>query len=561
MAQGVIVKVFRLLAAHCLLAGIALPAFSTDAALFYWFEYTGRDPIYSAPLPEGSFHNPVLAGYYPDPSVTRVGDKYYLVNSTFTHWPGIPIHESRDLVHWKLIGHALNDPKQVNFDNLRVSAGVFAPAIEYHDGTFYVINTLVDAGGNFFVTAKDPRGPWSDPVWLKEIDGIEPSFFFDEDGKAYVVNNGPPEGTPLYDGHRAIWIQQFDVAAQKLTGPRQVIVNGGVDLTRKPIWIEGPHLYRINGWYYLMCAEGGTERNHSEVIFRSKSPWGPFAPYAANPILTQRDLPADRPDAVTNSGHADLIQMKDGSWWALFLASRPYRDYLFNTGRETFLLPVTWQDGWPIILGHGKAIPTTLPGPKAMKPRATGDALAGNFTRREDFRGAHGLGPEWITVYTPRKALPVTTHELGLFVAPERDTTLADRRNAGFIARRQQHQHFDASTELMPTAAKVESGLAAFQNETHWYFLGQRLRGEQVEVFLQRAAAGAPAVVARTSLPRPKDGKLRLRISGDGGAYSFYYDAGSGWHPLLEKDDATFLSTEIAGGFVGTVIGPYAQYE
>ncbi|HET9864219.1 MAG TPA: glycoside hydrolase family 43 protein [Steroidobacteraceae bacterium] len=554
-------KLRSLLAALCLLAGTAPPVLATDAALFHWFEYTGRDPLYAAPLPAGSFHNPVLAGYYPDPSVTRVGDKYYLVNSTFTHWPGIPIHESTDLVHWKLVGHALSDPSKVNFDGLRVSAGVFAPAIEYHDGTFYVINTLVDSGGNFFVTAKDPRGPWSDPVWLKEIDGIDPSFFFDEDGKAYVVNNGPPEGTPLYDGHRAIWIQEFDVATQKLVGPRKVLVNGGTDLAKKPIWIEGPHLYRINGAYYLMCAEGGTGPDHSEVIFRAKSPWGPFEPYAGNPILTQRDLPTDRPDPITNAGHADLVRMQDGSWWALFLASQPYRDYLFNTGRETFLLPVTWKDGWPVILGHGQVIPTTLPGPKAMKAGARGDALAGNFTRREDFKGAHALGPEWITVYTPHESNPVMTHEAGLFVAPVKDTTLADRRHSGFIARRQQHQHFDASTELLPTAGRVESGLAAFQNDKHWYFLGQRLRGDEVEMFVRRAAAGAPEVVARKSVPNRRGSPLRLRISGDGGAYSFYYDAGSGWQPLLEQDDASFLSTEIAGGFVGTVIGPYAQYE
>ena len=221
------------------------------------------------------------------------------------------------------------------------------------------------------MTAKNPRGPWSDPVWLKEIDGIDPSFFFDDDGKAFVVNNGPPEGTPLYNGHRAIWIQEFDLPANKLIGPRKVIVNGGTDLAKKPIWIEGPHLYRIKGWYYLMCAEGGTERNHSEVIFRGKSPWGPFEPYQSNPILTQRDLPADRANPVTNAGHADLVQMQDGSWWAVFLASRPYQDYLFNTGRETCLLPVHWKDGWPVILEHGKEIPYALKAPHVKCQRRT----------------------------------------------------------------------------------------------------------------------------------------------------------------------------------------------
>src|SRR4051812_3486644 len=251
-----------------LAAVAASAAHAGDGVFFKWFEYTGRDPEYSQPLPAGSFHNPILAGYYPDPSVTRVGDKYYLVNSTFTHWPGIPVHESRDLVHWKLIGHALSDPAKVSFDGLETSRGVFAPSIHFHAGTFYVINTLVDSGGNFFVTAKNPAGPWSEPVWLKEVDGIDPAFFFDDDGKAYVVNNGPPAGAPEYNGHRAIWLQEFDVAAQKLVGPRKIIVDKGADPARKPIWIEGPHLYRIQGAYYLMCAEGGTGPDHSEVVFR-----------------------------------------------------------------------------------------------------------------------------------------------------------------------------------------------------------------------------------------------------------------------------------------------------
>jgi alpha-N-arabinofuranosidase len=540
-----------------LLATSALPAFATDAAQFSWFEYTGRDPIYSAPLPKGSFHNPVLAGYYPDPSVTRVGDRYYLVNSTFAHWPGIPIHESTDLVHWKLIGHALTDPGKVSFDGLGISAGVFAPAIEYHDGRFYIVNTLVGAGGNFFVTATNPRGPWSDPVWLKGIDGIDPSFFFDTNGKAYIVNNGPPEEAPRYQGHRAIWIQEFDVRANQPIGPRKVLVNGGVDISRQPIWIEGPHLYRIDDWYYLMCAEGGTGRDHSEVVFRSKSPWGRFEPYADNPILTQRDLPENRANPVTNSGHADLVQMKDGSWWALFLASRPYQNYLFNTGRETFLLPVTWKDAWPVVLEHGKAIPTTLPGPKVMKDDAGGDALSGNFTRRDDFDGP--LGPEWIQVHVPKETW-YTLRSGSLTIKP-RKTPLTAKTNPTFLARRQQHQDFDASTELSIPEAGVAAGLAVFQNEDHWYFLGVRQRRDGLHLFIERDAGQGPATVASHVLGRAAQLPLRLRISGDGGAYTFHYDAGQGWQRLTAPDDATFLSTEKAGGFVGTVIGPYARNE
>jgi alpha-N-arabinofuranosidase len=545
--------------ATALVAGLCGAQAAAEPVSFEWFEYAGRDEAFSAPLPRGQFHNPILAGYYPDPSVVRVGEKYYLVNSTFAHWPGIPIHESSDLVHWTLIGHALADPSKVSFDNLAISRGVFAPAIDHRDGTFYIINTLVDAGGNFYVTAKDPRGPWSDPVWLKEIDGIDPSFFFDRDGKAYVVNNGPPEGKPQYDGHRAIWIQEFDVQAGKLIGPRKVIVNGGVDISKKPIWIEGPHIYRVKDWYYLLCAEGGTDRDHSAVIFRSKSPWGPWQPGPKNPILTQRDLPADRPAPVTNAGHADLVQMQDGSWWAVFLASRPYRDYLFNTGRETWLLPVQWQDGWPAILDSGKAIPYALRGPKNMPAGAeiTADALTGNFTRRDEFDLVEP-GHEWLQIHVPKRRW----FELGngrLTITPL-PVNLDARLNASFFARRQAHQRFAASTEFTPPASSgTAAGLAAYQNENYWYFFGTRRKGDSLQLFLERHAGAGMLVVKAAEVP--VTASLKLLINGDRARYSFFYDAGDGWQPLHANDDATILSTGVAGGFVGTVLGPFARQE
>jgi alpha-N-arabinofuranosidase len=531
-----------------------------DPVSFERFEYVGRDATFDLPDPNlRAFRNPILGGYYPDPSITRVGDTFYLVNSTFAHWPGIPIHASGDLVHWRLIGHALSDPTQVSFDGLGISRGVFAPSIHFHKGTYYVINTLVDAGGNFFVTAKNPAGPWSAPVWLKEIDGIDPSFFFDDNGKAYILNNGPPEGTPQYNGHRAIWIQEFDLAANKLVGPRKVIVNGGVDIAKKPIWIEGPHLYRIKGWYYLMCAEGGTEAGHSEVIFRSKSPWGPFEPGPNNPILTQRDLPSDRANPVTNAGHADLFEMNDGSWWAVFLASRPYTGFRYNTGRETFLLPVTWKDGWPMILEQGKPVPYVAQGPSTMpigKVSPAFDNLSGNFRRTEEFD--RPLGPEWIQIHVPQsKWYEVRDGALRITPLP---VALDAMRNPSFLARRQAHMNFDASTELTPPAAPgVSAGLAAFQNEKYWYFLGTRRDAGGLQVFLERRAGAGQQLFLEHLASAPKS--LRLRISGDGPHYSFFYDAGQGWKALRENDDGSILSTEVAGGFVGTVLGPFARQE
>jgi xylan 1,4-beta-xylosidase len=542
------------------LVAIAL-AGSAPTATFDWFEYTGRDAVFDTPAPPGSYRNPVLAGFYPDPSVTRAGGKFYLVNSTFAYFPCIPVFESRDLVHWKHIGNVIDRPGQLDFDGLGTSRGVFAPAIEHHDGTFYVLDTAVDSGGNFFSTAKNPAGPWSDPVWLKEIDGIDPSLFFDADGRAYIVNNGPPEGAPLYDGHRAIWIQQFDAQAGKLVGPRKVLVNGGVDFSKKPIWIEGPHLFRHDNWYYLMCAEGGTGPQHSEVILRSRSPWGPFEAYAGNPILTQRDLPEDRANPITNAGHADLVEGPDRSWWAIFLASRPYDAHQYNTGRETFLLPVTWREGWPVILPRGEPIPYVVTGPKFMTAQASQKPYGGNFTWRDEF-DSKTLNGDWLNVRVPQSAWLDLAAKPGALTIHARAEPLNTLKNPSFLGRRQQHLSFDASTQLtLPVAGRVAAGLATFQNEKFWYFLGTRRTDVGVEIFLERQKGAGMETLARLTVSHPPR-SLRLRVRGNGGTYSFSYDPdGKGWRTLRENEDGTLLSTATAGGFVGVILGPYARAE
>lgn len=526
---------------------------------FDWFEYTGRDTVFEKEALAGAYRNPILAGFYPDPSITRAGDKFYLVNSTFAYFPGIPIFESTDLVHWRQIGHVIDRPSQLRFDGLGISRGVFAPTIEYHDGTFYVLNTAVDSGGNFIVTSKDPKGPWSDPVWLPEIDGIDPSLFIDKDGRAYILNNGPPPGPPQYDGHRAIWIQEFNLAKLRLVGPRRVLVDGGVDPSTQPIWIEGPHLYLVDGLYYLVCAEGGTGPNHSQVVLRGRSPWGPFEPYRDNPILTQRDLSEDRPEPITNAGHADLVQAPDGSWWATFLATRTYDRIHYNTGRETFLLPVEWRDGWPVILDKGRTIPYVAKAPAFA--RGEGQApLSGNFTWRDEF-DQPSLDFAWIQVHVPKQAWYDLKSTPGALTMTPLAVTLAEKTNSSFLARRQQHQRFDASTALtLPKTGKVAAGMAAYQSEDYWYFLGSRRKGRDVEVFLEKKGGKQVETIASTVVRA--NGALELKITGEERAYSFYYDAdGKGWRSLFENDDGSILSTEVAGGFVGAVLGMHARVE
>jgi len=529
---------------------------------FDWFEYVGRDAAFEPPLPAGHYRNPVLAGFHADPSVVAANGKFYLVNSSFTYFPGIPVFESTDLVHWKQIGNVIDRPTQLDFDGLSVSRGIFAPTIEFHEGTFYVVTTATDSGGNFIATARDPAGPWSDPHWLPGIGGIDPSLFFDDDGKVYLLNNDEPAGPARYDGHRAIWMQEIDLARFQPVGPRRVLIDGGVEPEKNPIWIEGPHLYKREGGYYLSDAEGGTGPQHSQVVLRSREVWGPYVPYAGNPILTQRDLPADRPLPITNAGHADLVEGPDGTWWAVFLASRNYQGRHYNTGRETYLLPVAWRDGWPEILPAGKTIPYLARAPSWMQGEATQAPSTGNFVHLDEFDGT-ALASEWLRVRVPKRAWAELATRPGSLAIHPLAEDLDTLRNPAFLGRRQQHLRFDASTAMAAPTPGVAAGLAAFQSETYWYFLGvRRIEGGQLSVFLEgRDGSGSTRTLATRQIAVAD--RVRLKISGDEGDYGFAFDAGDGrgWQTVADKVDGTVLSTDRAGGFVGTLLGPFARDE
>jgi alpha-N-arabinofuranosidase len=532
----------------------ASPAQAGEAR-FAWFEYSGKD---GGPVETGQYRNPVLAGFHPDPSMVRVGDDFYLVTSTFAWFPGIPVFHSRDLVNWRQIGNAIDRPDMLDFSGLTLSRGVFAPAIEYHEGTFYILNTCVDCGGNFVITATDPAGPWSHPVWLPTVEGIDPSLFFDDDGSAWIINNRAPEGPALYDGHRALWIERFDPVELKMLGDPKMIVDGGIDLSKKPVWIEGPHIYKRNGKYYLSAAEGGTSVNHSQVILRADRVDGPYipAPGGANPILTQRDLPADRPNPVSAAGHADIVELPGGGFAATFLATRPYdydNDY-YNIGRETFMLPVDWNGEWPVILERGKPIPLVGEAPLPLQPGAA--PMTGTFTSREEF-GRADLGPEWMTM----RAAPYALDRGELVLAPG-DDGLGDLGQPAFVARRQQHNEAVAETELRFAPAEGEmAGLAALQNDDYFLTLAVlREDGRTLVRVTRRAGRGEPRTgVTVTEAPVDTTGPIRLRLSIDDGRYDFAYATGGDWQTLATDVDATHLSTRIADGFVGTMIGPFAQ--
>ncbi len=517
-----------------------------------------------AKLAKPQYENPILPGFYPDPSITRAGDDYYLINSTFAYYPGIPVWKSHDLVHWKQIGNAIDRPGMLDFSGLATSRGVFAPDISYHAGLFYIVNTCVDCGGNFLITAKDPAGPWSDPVWF-DFDGIDPSLFWDDDGtgtpdRAYLVNNGAPEGTPLYEGHRALWLQEFDPKTQKLIGPRQVVVNGGVNIAKKPVWIEGPHIFKKGGFYYLTAAEGGTEVNHSQVVLRSDKVSGPYLPYADNPILTQRDLDPARPNPVANTGHADLVETPDGQWFAAFLAVQPYQSDLFNTGRQTFMLPVTWKEGWPVILPKGEAVPLM-----ADLPNLPGQVQEPHYTRYSHHFGYSygGVTPlDWLQIRTPKSDfLTVFNDEtVGLTALPE---AIGDvQSHPAFIGLRQKHVNASFSTVInyRPLTEGDRAGILALQNDNFYIFYGLAMRdGKTVLEITRRAGPNDPrdgVVIATLAAP---SGSVNLHAEITGGTARFTYGPDAKNATIAaENVDVTNLSTTKAGGFVGTIIGLYA---
>lgn len=459
----------------------------------------------------------------------------------------------------------MNRPSQLNLDSLAVSEGLFAPAIRHHKGTFYVICTLVGRKGNFYVTAEDPKGPWSDPVWLSEINGIDPSIFFDDNGKTYIVHNAPPpDGKSLYQGHRSIRLREYSLDSNAFVGQSKLLVNGGVDITAEPVWIEAPHIFKKDDFYYLIAAEGGTGYNHSEVVFRSRSVKGPYEPYHNNPILTQRHLDPDRPNPITSTGHADMVKLPNGNWWSVFLGCRPYEDDMYNTGRETFLMPVAWKNGWPIITEGKKKVPYFHSHPEIEDKTKSQIPLSGNFTVKDDFSET-SLPHHWNFLRTVReKWYELETEKL--YIKP-RPQTIYSRTNPSFIGRRQQHQSFKASVslsyQLFDTSETI--GMIAFQNEKHYLLAGKRKnRDNKTVVYLERASGkvqdGRPLTIAKQPLEM-NGSDLFLKIEGSGRYYSFFYKTNKEdeWIPIREKVDAGLLSTKVAGGFVGTYLGMYAS--
>lgn len=534
-----------------------------NAPLFSQFVYEGNDQVYiDNPLGPDEFYTPILQGCYPDPAIVRRGDDYFMVHSSFAMFPGVPIFHSKDLVNWKQIGHVLDRKSQLKVYDSGISAGIYAPAIKFNpfNETFYMITTQFAGGiGNMVVKTKDPFQGWSDPYKLN-FEGIDPSMFFDDDGKAYVVHNDAPDaGKELYSGHRVIKIWDYDLEKdQVIAGTDKIIVDGGVDITKKPIWIEMPHIYKKDGRYFLMCAEGGTGGWHSEVIFVSDSPRGPYVPAPNNPILSQRYLNPNRPNRVEWAGHADLVEGPGGKLYGVFLAIRPNEKNRVNIGRETFILPVDWSGEFPVFENGLVPMQPKLKMPAGVvnKTGTEGYFPNGNFTFTENFT-TEKLDYRWIGMRGPREDFISVTRR-GLQIRPF-ETNIKEVRPISSLFKRQMHQRFTASTvlEYTPRSEKDLAGMVCYQSELFNYVFGVTKKGKDFYLVLQRTERGKSTIIASEKIDVKKP--IHLQIDADGDNYNFNYSInGTDYTTLGGTVSGDILSTNVAGGFTGNLIGLYA---
>lgn len=527
-----------------------------------------------------TFRNPILRGGYPDPSITRVGDDYYIVNSTFEYFPGLPVHHSTDLVNWELAGYGIQDPDfyrdAVNLVDVQSNGGIHAPSIRWHDGLFYIITTNVYNPGagqptrmvNFIITAEDVAGPWSEPVVIEGAPGIDPDIFFDDDGRVwYVGNHGPPD--PEFAGQGEIWLQELDPENLQLIGERHFLWRGACDGT----WAEGPHIYKRDGRYYLLIAEGGTSYNHAVMIAVSDDITGPYISNDRNPILTSRNLSYS--NWVHSTGHADMVELADGRWYMVALGKRSDEQGDSNMGRESHLVPVAWEREpfpwkevkyeWPVVAPETGRVErfTPLPFEGALQHRNdafTDDFDTGTLDLQWNFRRVPMPG-----IYS----LAERPGHLRLYAHPN---VIAERGRAALMGVRQQESDFEYSARMAfsPQQDNVEAGVSLFQKDRNYLNFTVLRRGEENVLRLLLAEDRQEPNTVEERVLEGYEGEIVFRVVSKDSRYVYEYslDRGNSFARFAETDAARLLSMGYTGAYLGvyssgngTDSGEYADFD
>lgn len=515
-----------------------------------------------------TFTNPILRGGYPDPSICRIGSNYYLVNSSFEYFPGLPIHHSKDLVNWELVGYGLHREEQatgaVNLVDVQSNGGIHAPTIRCRDGRFYIITTNVylPPGAdqetefvNFVITAEDIAGPWSEPHVLDGAPGIDPDLFFDDDGRVWYVGTHAPD-EPNFPGEGEIWLQEVDPDAWQLIGERHFLWRGACG----GVWAEGPHMYKRDGRYYLLIAEGGTSYDHAVTVAVSDEITGPFHSNPRNPILSSRHLSYD--NWVNSTGHADIVELPDGRWYMVALGIRGDEARSSNMGRETHLIPMTWEREpyewketkylWPVIAPDTGSVErhTSLPFPDA--PQVRRNEFIDEFDDVE-------LGLQWNFRRVPLPDSVSLDARDGYLRLATRPATIAERGRASLMGVRQIESDFvyRAKMEFSPTRDDVEAGINLFQKDDKYLSFTVIREDGRDQLRLVRAQPDASPVSVEQIAIDTYDGDIVFRVSSRAGRYRFEYslDDGGSFVPFAETAADHILAH---GSYTGAYLGIYA---
>ncbi|MBB5872772.1 xylan 1,4-beta-xylosidase [Allocatelliglobosispora scoriae] len=510
----------------------------------------------------GTIRNPVLSGFHPDPSILRVGDDYYLATSTFEWYPGVGVHHSRDLVHWRPLGGIITERRLLDLRGCGDSNGVWAPDLSYADGMFHLVYSDVAsfASGywdpqNFLITAPSIDGPWSDPVPLHGH-GFDASLFHDDDGTSWLLALNA-DWRPGRDRFNGIEIQQYDRAERRLVGKARVIFGGTeAGLT------EGPHLYKHDGWYYLVTAEGGTSWEHQVTVARSRHLLGPYTADPSGPLLTS----VGRPDLrLQKAGHGSLVQTQTGQWYLAHLAARPYTPLgSCVLGRETAIQRVDWPaGGWPSIPGGVPADDVAGPDlPPAPWPAAPAT----------DTFDAPALGPLWSTLRRPATPdwVDLTSRPSHLRIVGGQSPV--GRQAPSLVARRVGSTRCSLETvvDFDPTGHRHLAGVTGYYNTGNWYY-AYLTRADDGRRLLELLACDSGRLTAYPQLGVDvgESARVGLRVTFDGPVVRFAYRLGDVWTDLPIEFDATILSDEHAAividgepaawGFTGAFLGLWVQ--
>ncbi|HOQ05080.1 MAG TPA: glycoside hydrolase family 43 protein [Anaerohalosphaeraceae bacterium] len=494
----------------------------------------GIVPLGSSGGAQSTFRNPILRGMNPDPSICRVGEDYYLVTSSFEYFPGLPIYHSKDLVHWKLIGYALTRESQNPLRGCDAGGGQYAATIRCHQGTFYISGTNYGGKGTqgvFYVTAENPAGPWSEPHWLGYW-YVDPSLLFEDDVVYYL--------SP--DNKESFLLGILDLKTDRMNEPLKKIASGLGGSSP-----EGPHLYKIKDYYYLLSAEGGTGYEHSAVIQRSRSPWGPYEASPHNPVASHKNDPDNPFHAI---GHADMVETPDG-WWMVCLGIRPRGGRYHHLGRETFLAPVSWtEDGWPKI-GTDGIVREEYPAPKLPTH------LWEKEPTRDDF-DSPSLQLVWNFLRNPHPEDWSLTARPGFMRLNGSKISFQEKDSPAFVCRRQTAFNISASAaiEFIPTDANEEAGLVIRGNDNNHYDFVITLRNGKRVILFRAVLQGR---IAQTAIQPVPDGRLILQITADALEYRFGLLSESKERRRIASAATKNLSTEVIGGFTGVFIGMYAS--